>query len=66
MDDHTPMEYPTGFFQSDPKCEMETGLFLARCTDLRGISYFGEVTYQIVFQEDGNVHALVVGRLDVR
>ncbi|CAJ1428958.1 unnamed protein product [Effrenium voratum] len=40
--------------------------YINECTDLRGISYFGEVTYQIVFQEDGNVHALVVGLIFLR
>ena len=33
-----------------------------RCTNLQGVQYVGEIMYQMLFEEEGSYHALVVGR----
>lgn len=40
--------------------------YLHECTDLSGIEYAGELVFQLLFEEEGTYHALVVGLVFVR
>jgi len=40
--------------------------YLHECTNLNGIDYAGELVFQLLFEEEGSYHALVVGLVFVR